>query len=104
MSVSLKWCAGPKEGCPLPDWARSAAMDQDGEVYMPIEAVLSPNAATRAALCAVWDGVPVAYHGEHPFAPVSWLASEYPESAPGLHVALDKVRQHFGYTSKESPQ
>ena len=34
-------------------WARSAAMDQDGEVYMPIEAVLSPQCGHAGGLCAV---------------------------------------------------
>lgn len=79
-------------------------MDQYGEVFLPIESAVSPNAATRAALCAIWDGVPITYCDDHPFAPASWIAWQYPKVADSVAVARDKVRKHFGFTGEEVTQ
>lgn len=101
---TFRWCIGSEEGNALPKWARSAAMDQYGEVFLPIESAVSPNAATRAALCAIWDGVPITYCDDHPFAPASWIAWQYPKVADSVAVARDKVRKHFGFTGEEVTQ
>ena len=85
MGVSLKWCAGRRGVSSArlagpPRWIRTA------RVYMPIEAVLSPNAATRAALWRFGTAYPWHTTASTRLPPVSWLASEYPGVRAGASM------------------
>ena len=82
MSVSLKWCAGPKEGGPHP----IGQIRRDGSGrrgYMPIAVLFALKMRPRGRLLRFGTAYP--WHTTaSPFAPVSWLASEYPESRRGF--------------------
>ena len=106
---TIRWCVSNKPGCNLPEWARTAGLDSDGEVYIPVEIAFYQLPESEAytmltLLAAAQDGIPIVYDEGHPFLPASWMATEFPREIEGINLVRRKVYQHFGYTAKESPQ
>lgn len=78
-----------ESGSKIPGWGRSAALADDGTIYLP--AALGA-AERRVALMAMWDGVGVVEMDGHHFVPSSWLAREFPDIAGLCQEVEEKVR------------
>ncbi len=63
-------------GAELPRWACRAVL-VEGTLFVP--AVVASASEWAVRLAAAWDGVPMLLHAGHPFVPLAWLRSHYPD-------------------------
>jgi hypothetical protein len=93
MTDNLRWCerAADGRGKTLPGWARSAALAENGTVFVP--AALAGE--TQTVLCASYDGVPMAQYKGHAFVPSDWLRKERPDTAELVFLIEKHVRKYF---------
>lgn len=78
-------------GRKIPAWTRSAAITNDGTVYLPAAICGDEN---RAMMAAMWDGgVPLLQRDGHLYLPADWMAQEYPREAENVQHIADRVRQ-----------
>ena len=91
MSVELKWMV--VENHPnqkkIPEWQRSSAIDENGVVFAP--AAICGN-EKNIFLCALYDGVSVAWNEGHAYYPTEWLSQEFPETADIMRLIYLKIR------------
>lgn len=92
----LTWItmAPPKGWVPRPKWQRSAAIDQDGEVYIP--AVIAGNEKT-VFLCVAGDIEPVVIDSGHLFVRATWMAREFPAERAVCELILRRVAEVCGW-------
>ena len=88
----MKWCC--VEG-PGPEWVRSAALDDEGTVFVP--AIITGSEAF-ALICAVHDGTKMVLDGEHVYLPATWLAMNYPDVSAMCTKIDTRMRAHFSST------
>ena len=94
---SVLWCvADTPAGQPvMPEWLRSAAMDQKGRIYVP--AAIGGN-ENIVFFKVAYDGVPVVTSDDHLYVPIDWLIKEYPKERGDLeHIrmrVMDAFSQH----------
>ena len=100
---SLQWAEFTKDvGQEIPDWIRLAAIDPQGEAYLPLGIATGEMFAHVAAVAAASDGIEVLQTLDHYYAPASWMRQRFPDLAGVIDQAHQAVRQHFGYTAKEA--
>jgi hypothetical protein len=64
-------------------------VDADGEMYLPCGAFADEQ---TTLLCLLHDGIPIARHEGHIYAPASWLAKEHRRYAHVVHAIVTRVR------------
>jgi hypothetical protein len=75
MALQWRFVPQPETGKQVPKWMRSAAIDDDGTVF--VAAAMAGN-AQASFLSACFDGVPVVQdRWGHVYLPTSWMAQEY---------------------------
>lgn len=85
----MQWIVMETSGNPkLAKWKRTAGVDDDGMVYLPIGIFNNP---TLIVMNASWDGVTLVVHGRHLYCPVDRLIQEAPHRAADLRVIAAKV-------------
>lgn len=90
MSDNLRWVTASGSG---PEWGRSAAMADDGTVFVP--GAIGDN-ETWVVLAAGYDNIPIVFDDDHLFVPARWLAKEFPGAVADLCVKIEqRVHQHF---------
>jgi len=77
------------EGDELPQWMRTSFVDANGEIYLACGAV---GNEMSVSLCMAHDGVTMVRDGGHAYAPVTWLAREYPRHADEVRKIAEIVR------------
>jgi hypothetical protein len=83
----------------IPKWQRSAALADDGTVYVP--AAMSGNEQS-AVLSASWDGVSMVAYLNHAFLPTTWLAQGYPKTRDVCEKIERKVREVAAQSNSSS--
>ncbi len=94
--MSVRWCV--TEAMPemkLEEWARSAAIGDDGTVYVPA-AIADHEAAVM--LCAMWSAEYILIDDDHLYVSSDWMAREYPNLAALCELIRSKVTAHFAGT------
>jgi hypothetical protein len=59
----------------LATWMRCAALAEDGTIYVP---AFIGASETEVFLCASFDGVALIKNHKHIYAPLEWMAKEFP--------------------------
>lgn len=77
------------EGGALPEWMRTTLVDDGGEMFLPCGAFADEGVSL---LCLAFDGIPLARHEGHVYAPASWLAAEHPRYAHVAEAIVARVR------------
>ena len=90
----MKWLyvenpAGHKK----PQWMLSAALADDGTVFVP--AVIAGNEG-RVLLMASWDGISSVFDDGHIYLPADWMALEWPDISDVCLQIKSRVHEHFG--------
>lgn len=75
----------PTSGQWFPLWQRTAGLDDDGEVWLPV-------IGKRANAMLMISSEPVVTHEGHLFARVTWHQREYPEIAEAFENMAKKIR------------
>lgn len=89
----MRWVASSKPSNKAPLWARSAALADDGTVFIP--AAIAGN-EMRTVLAATWDSnVPMVIDSGHAYLPSTWMARECPRNADICELIERRVREHF---------
>ena len=89
-SENIKWFSVPNpEGRNKPERMRSAAISDEGHIYVP--AVIAGN-EKMVFLCAVFDGTPVVVCDEHLFVRSDWMLKEFPNTREVLEKIEINVR------------
>lgn len=91
MASDLRWCEIDARGRNVPGWMRSAALADDGTVFVPAAIVGEMDAAMSAG----YDGVTIVQYRGHGFVPADWLRQEYPQAADLVTKIERGVREHF---------
>ena len=78
------------EGNELPEWLRTSFLDDCSEVYLACGAF---DDEMTALLCLAHDCVPMVRDGKHVYAPITWLARQYPKHAEAVRIIADVVRK-----------
>ena len=76
--MSFRWASVPNvQGeRKAPKWARSAAIDDNGDIFVPAAIA---GSETAVFFCLGWDGgEPAVWDSKHLFVRASWLAKEFP--------------------------
>ena len=76
----------------LDQWLRTAFVDDDGQVFLPCGAF---GNELKALLCISHDGVALVRHEGHIYAPVSWLAREYPRYAKAIDTIVARIAREM---------
>ncbi len=95
MTTRVKWMAtlgSDPTVRRIPEWIRSAALADDGRVYMPAAAC---GNETQALLAAGFDGVDMLMDDNHLYLPTDWMAREYPNLADLCAKIERTVKKHF---------
>lgn len=71
-------------------WKRSAALSDDGTVYVP--AAICGDEKT-AILNASFDGVSMVTHLNHAYLPTSWMEKEYPKTQDLCDIIKEKIQR-----------
>lgn len=75
----MKWMyVENKDGSKFPEWLRSAALAEDGTVFVPLAIAGNEN---TAFLCAMFDGTRVIEDSGHLYVPADWLGGAMPSTA-----------------------
>jgi len=91
MSVILKWVAVENQpGFNEPEWKRSAALADDGRVFVP--AIIAGD-EKYILLCASHDAESIIFDSNHVFVPSDWLAREFTDTAELCKQIERVVRQ-----------
>jgi hypothetical protein len=77
----------------LAKWQRSAAMSEDGNVFVP--AAIAGN-EKRVFLSATWDSIPIVMEYGHLYVPKNWMIREFPETLEVCTLIESKVRTAAG--------
>jgi len=77
-----------------PKWQRTAAISDDGVVFVPGGMLGNES---EVLLCAGYDGVPMAIHLKHLYVPAQWMAKEFPKSAEVCELIERKVKEHVNH-------
>jgi hypothetical protein len=86
--MNLRWCETDQDG---PRWKRSAAIADDGTIFLPAAIVGERNAFMRAS----YDGISVVVYRKHMFTPVGWMKLEYPKAVDLLTEIEHRIRGFF---------
>ena len=78
------------EGNGLPEWLRTSFLDDRGEVYLACGAF---DDEMTALLCLAHDCVAMVRDGGHVYAPVTWVARQYPKYADAVRTIAGVVRK-----------
>ncbi|RUO42630.1 hypothetical protein [Idiomarina aquatica] len=78
------------EGTRMPKWQRSAAISDEGIVFVP--AAIAGN-EQEVFLCANFDGTPITNYLKHLFVPAKWLSKEFPETKEVCDIISSKVKE-----------
>ena len=93
-AMSFRWVAVPNppgyKKTPL--WKRSAAIDDQGDVWVP--AVIA-GSEKIVFLCAGYDGEPAVIESKHLFVRASWMAREFPETREVCEKITKRMREGF---------
>lgn len=92
----MKWVEIEHGNKELPDWLRSAAINDDGTVFAP--AALAGNEQAAFSI-ASWDGVPAVVNYVHVFLPTTYLAPECPQIemlCKKSSTRFETLSQHLG--------
>jgi len=73
----------------IPEWKRSFGVSEDGVIFIPGAIVADES---NAFFCAGFDGVPTVTYLKHTYFPVTWLATEFPESKKFCQKAEAKLK------------
>lgn len=80
----------------LARWARLAAMDDDGTVYLPAKGC---DREIEVFLCACADGVQSVVSDGHLYVPAQWIAEHYPAAKEWVEQAERRVRECLAWGS-----
>lgn len=80
------------EGTRMPKWQRSAAISDEGIVFVP--AAIAGN-EQEVFLCANFDATSIVNYLNHLFVPADWLAKEFPETKEICDVVSSKVKEIY---------
>lgn len=78
-------------------WMRSAALCNDGTVYVPAAIA---GEETMAFLCAGWDGISGVIDDGHLYLPARWLAESFPDTKETCDLIESRVLEHCGATQR----
>ena len=92
MTTNLRWCEVDAGKRNQPAWLRSAALADDGTVFVP--AAIAGE--TDVSLSAAYDGVTIVKYRNHVFVPSDWLKQEYRQTADLVFKIERGVREFFG--------
>ena len=75
-----------------PKWARSAAIDADGTVWVPAVVAGSEMAVF---LCAGYDGTKALVVGKHAYYPSEWVKREFPDARELVEKIERRLKQEL---------
>lgn len=78
------------EGKRIQKWQRSAAITDEGVVFVPGAIAGSEH---EVMLCAAYDGTSVINHLKHLYVPANWLAKEFPETKEVCELISSRVKE-----------
>jgi hypothetical protein len=84
-------------GKQLPKWARSVALNTDGQIYIPAAMAGGEN---TILLCAIADNVEFIYEFEHIYLPLDYMRKQYPKT----RETCDVIERRVGKVMAESKE
>jgi hypothetical protein len=91
--MAFTWYEVPQpEGKKLPKWTRSAAISDDGKVFIPCAI---GGDEQEVFLCTLYDHTPSVEYLNHHYVPSDWLAKEFPDAKETAEFIASKIRSWY---------